>query len=257
MREDVDGVARRSRAEGARRRVGDAARRDRRGAQARARRERSCRPEGRDRRDPPRSRRRRGGDLGRGRVPHAHPLRGEPRLQDRAALGERERDGRLQGGRLRDQGRRRLLDLQVRGRHAPRPARAGDRVAGPDPHLDRDRRGDARGRGGRRRDRRERPQDRRLPLHRARRPERQHDRLGRPDHAPADRDRRRDAGREVAAAEQGEGAARPARPDLRGRARAPAGGSSRRRGSCRSARASGPRRSAPTTTPTAGPPTTA
>ena len=89
------------------------------------------------------------------------------------------------------------------------------------------------------------------------RPERQHDRLGRPDHAPADRDRRRDAGREVAAAEQGEGAARAARPDLRGRARAPAGGSSPRRASCRSARASGPRRSAPTTIPTAAPPTTA
>ena len=35
------------------------------------------------------------------------------------------------------------------------------------------------------------------------RPERQHDRLGRPDHPPADRDRRRDAGREVAAPEQG------------------------------------------------------
>ena len=150
------------------RRVGDAARRDRGGAQARPRRERSSRREGRDRRDPPRRRRRRGGDLGRRRVPDADPLRGEPRLQDRAALGERERDGRIQGGRLRDQGRRRLLDLQVRGWYAPRPARAGDGIAGSDPHLDRDRRGDARGRGGRRRDRRERPEDRRLPLHRAR-----------------------------------------------------------------------------------------
>ena len=76
--------------------------------------------------------------------------------------------GGHQGGRLRDQGRRRLLGLQVRGRHAPRPARARHRVAGPHPHLDRDRRGDARGRGGRRRDRREGPEDRRLPLVRAR-----------------------------------------------------------------------------------------
>ena len=80
----------------------------------------------------------------------------------------RERGGRLQGGDVRGQGRRRLLRLQVGGRHAPRPARPGDRVAGPHPHLDRDRRRDARGRGGRGRDRPERAQDRRLPLDRAR-----------------------------------------------------------------------------------------
>ncbi len=55
--------------------------------------------------------------------------------------------GGTQGGRLRDQGRGRLLGLQVRGRHPPRPARPRHRVAGPHPHLDRDRRGDARGRG--------------------------------------------------------------------------------------------------------------
>ena len=123
------GVARRPRAEGARRRVGAAARRAGGGAEARARREGPCRRQGRDRRDPPGRRRRRGGDLGRRRAAHAHPLRREPRLQDRAALRERERERRLQGGRLRRQGRRRLLRLQVRGRHAPRPARPGDRVA--------------------------------------------------------------------------------------------------------------------------------
>ena len=78
---------------------------------------------------------------------------------------------------VRDQGRRRLLHLQVRGRHAPRAARAGDRVAGPHPHLHRDRRRAARGRGGRRADRPERPADRRLPLLRPRRPVGQHDRL--------------------------------------------------------------------------------
>ncbi len=123
-----------------------------------------------------------------------------------------------------DQGRRRLLRLQVRGRDAPGAARARDGVAGADPHVHGDRRGHARGRGGRRRARPERPQDRRLPLDGARRPEREHDRLGRPDHAPPDRDRRRDAGREVAAPEQAEGAARPARAAARGRAAPAAGG---------------------------------
>ena len=59
------------------------------------------------------------------------------------------RDGSLHA---RDQGRRRLPRVQVRGRHAPRAARAGDGVAGPHPHLDRDGRGAAGGRGrGRRR----------------------------------------------------------------------------------------------------------
>ena len=59
--------------------------------------------------------------------------------------------GGIKEGDVRGQGRRRLLGLQVRGRHAPRPARSRHGVAGPHPHLDRDRRGDARGRGGRRR----------------------------------------------------------------------------------------------------------
>ena len=69
---------------------------------------------------------------------------------------------------LRDQGRRRVLGLQVRGRHAPRAARPGHRVAGPHPHEHGDRRRAARGRGRRRHDRPERPADRRLPLVRAR-----------------------------------------------------------------------------------------
>ena len=60
--------------------------------------------------------------------------------------------------------RRRLLGVQVRGRHPPRPAGAEDRVPGPDPHLDRDRRRAARGRGGRGRDRARGPPGRRLPL---------------------------------------------------------------------------------------------
>ena len=134
---------------------------------------------------------------------------------------------RLQGRHVRGQGRRRVLRLQVGRRHAPGPARSRDRVAGPHPHLDRDRRRDAGGRGGRGRDRPERAQDRRLPLHRPRRPEREHDRLRGPDHAPADRHGGRDAGREVAAPEQAEGAARAPRTALRARARAPAGGARR------------------------------
>ena len=62
-------------------------------------------------------------------------------------------------------------------------------------------------------DRPERPRDRRLPLVRPRRPVRQHDRLRRAHHAQADRPRRLDAGREVAAAEpraRDEGPARAA-----------------------------------------------
>ena len=164
--------------------------------------------------------------------------------------------GRLQGGDLRGQGRRRLLGLQVRGRHPPGPAGAGDRVAGADPHLDGDDRGAAGGRGGRGRGRPERPPDRRLPLLRARRAVGQHDRLGGADHPQTDRDRRLDAGREVAAAEQGPGDA--------GAAGAPATSasspSSRRRSPPsarpRSAAASAPRRCAPTTSPRAGSPTT-
>ena len=65
----------------------------------------------------------------------------------------------------------------------------GDRGAGPHPHVGRDRRRAARGRGGRRQDRREGPQDRHLPVERRRRPARQHDRLGRAHHAPPDRRR--------------------------------------------------------------------
>ena len=48
---------------------------------------------------------------------------------------------------------RRLRQAEVRERRAPRAARAGHRGAGPHPHLGGDRRGAARARGGRRRDR--------------------------------------------------------------------------------------------------------
>ncbi len=57
------------------------------------------------------------------------------RLAGRADERERRRARRLQGGRSADQRRRRLLAAQVRVRHPPRPAGAGDRVPGAHPHL--------------------------------------------------------------------------------------------------------------------------
>ena len=132
------------------------------GDPARDGRARPQRRQERDRRDPRRRGRRRGRHLGRRPLPHVPALRRAARLQGRDDGGLR----RLL--HVRDQGRRRVLGLQVRGRHAPRAARARDRVPGPHPHLDGDGRGAARGRGRRGRDRPERPADRRLPLLRAR-----------------------------------------------------------------------------------------
>ena len=66
------------------------------------------------------------------------------------------------------------------GAPPPHELRAGDRQP-------------AAARRRRRRDRRERPADRHLPRQRRRRPAREQDRLGGPDHAPPDRDRRPDA----------------------------------------------------------------
>ena len=94
-----------------------------------------------------------------------------------------------------------------------------DRGPGPHPHLDRDGRGAARGRGGRRPDRSEGPARRRLPLLRARRPEREHHGLGGAHHAPADRPGGAVPGREVAAQEQGAGAEDPALAAARGSSR--------------------------------------
>ena len=162
--------------------------------------------EGRHPRSAPGRRRRRGGALGRRPLPDARALRRAARLQGRGARREPERRRRLQGSHVRDQGRRRVLGLQVGGRHASRAARPRDRVARTHPHVDRDRRRHAGGRGGRDRHRPERPEDRRLPLDRAGGAVRQHDGLRRADHARADGRHRRDAGREVAAPEQGQGA---------------------------------------------------
>ena len=101
-----------------------------------------------------------------------------------------------------------------------------------------------------------RPEDRRLPLVGPGRPVGEHDRLRRADHARPDRDRRRDAGRALAAPEPRQGDARAAGAPLRGRARARRRPSRRRPARRRSAPASGPRRSAPTTSPRTASPTT-
>ena len=76
-------------------------------------------------------------------------------------------------------------------------------ASGPHPHLGRDRRGAARGRGGRRRDRRQGSAHRRLPRQRPRRAVGQHDRQRGAHHPSADRARGDPAGREIAAQEQG------------------------------------------------------
>ena len=75
--------------------------------------------------------------------------------------------GRVQRGHLPPEGRRRVGPLQVRGRRPPGAAGAGHRVPGPDPHLVGDGDGAARGRGDRHPDRRQGPQDRRVPLDRS------------------------------------------------------------------------------------------
>ena len=179
------------------------------------------------------------------------------RLQDRDPDRVRRRRRRLPRAGLRDPRRRRLLRLQVRERRAPRPARARNRVAGPHPHLHGHRGRAARGRGRRGRDQPERPAHRRLPGRRPRRPVREHDRLGRAHHAPADRPGRHLPGRALAAPEQGAGDEDPARAAVRGRSASRPSRRPRRRGCRRSAPASAARRSAPTTSRRTASPTTA
>ena len=106
-------------------------------------------------------------------------------------------------------------------------------------------------------DRPQRPADRRVPLLRPGRAVGQHDRLGRADHAQADRPRRLDAGREVAAAEPRARDACAARAAVRARAARAAGGAGGRPPRPGRHAASAPRRCAPTTSRRAGSPTTA
>ena len=81
--------------------------------------------------------------------------------------------------------------LVGRGRRAPAGAHLAVRSGRPAPHLVRVGLRLARAaRGRRRRDRRQGPPHRHLPIERRRRPARQRHRLGGPPHAPADRHRR-------------------------------------------------------------------
>ena len=88
------------------------------------------------------------------------------------------------------------------------------------------------------------------------RAEREHDRLGRADHPPADRHRRVLPEREEPAAEQGAGDAHPARPAARARPRPKPTRRPPPSGAARSAPSTGPSGSAPTTSPRTGSPTT-
>ena len=175
-------------------------------------------------------------------------LRRAARLPDRGALGQRERRRRRQGGGLRRQGRRRLLGVQVGGRDAPRAARPRDGVAGPNPHVDGDGRGHARGRRtskstSTRRTSRSTSTGRPGPGGQSVNTTDS----GRPDHAPAHGDRRRDAGRDARSSRT---ARRRCACSVPVSTRPSASGSWprwRRRARRRSAPASGRRRSAPTT----------
>src|SRR5438876_815491 len=153
----------------------------------------------------PRGRRRRGGRALRARpLPHVLALRGAASLEVRDPLAEQLGEGRLQRGHLPRERQGRVLEAEVRVRRAPRAARPVDRGAGADPHVDRDRGGAARGRGGRSRDPRRGPEDRRVSRGRPRWAGREHDGLRGPHHAPADGRGRHLPGRTESAEEQGE-----------------------------------------------------
>jgi len=121
-----------------------------------------------------------------------------------------------------------ILFIQGRGAWSRLKFERGHGGERADPHLDRHRRRTARGGGRRRQDRREGPQGRCVPLLRAGRAGREHDRLGGARHAPADRARRHVPGRALAAEEPGEGDARAQGPAPRARAAGAAGGDRRR-----------------------------
>ena len=158
-------------------------------------------------RDPRRHRRRRVGAVRRRPVPHVHALRRAQGLAGRDHLREPVRARRLQGSDRAHRRPGRVFAPQVRVRRPPRAARAGDRGAGPHPHLGLHGRGAAGGRRDRRRGAQSGGAARRhLPRLRRRRPARQQDRLRDPRHAPAHRHRGGVPGRALAAQEPREGA---------------------------------------------------
>ena len=130
------------------------------------------------------------GRLDRGPAADLPALGRAARLLDRGLRHLLRRRGRDQVDDVRDQGAVCLRDPARRARHAPDGAHLQVRQPGPPSDLVRHGRraaGRAAGRPHRHPGRRD--ADRRLPLQRARRPGRQHHRLRRPDHAPADRHR--------------------------------------------------------------------
>ena len=154
---------------------------------------------------------------------------------------------RLQVGHLRGARRGRLLAAEVGVGRASRAARAGDRGAGPHPHVDGVGGGAAGGRGRRGAHRSEGSEDRRLSLDGPRRTGREHDRLGRAHDAPADRassSPARTSARRSRTASGRCGSCAPGCTSVRSRS---AGRPRTRRAGRRSARAIAPRRSARTT----------
>ena len=175
-----------------------------------------------------------------------------PRLQDRAARGEPGRGGGPQVGDVHRRGRERLRHPQGRARRAPARPPVAVRPGAPPPHV-------------------VRPGDRqparspttpsveideadlRIDTYRAqrrRRPAREQDRLGRPDHAPPDRDRRPVPERALAALEQADGAAHPQVAPRRARGGAARGGARRASAARRRTPASGARSAATCSTRT-------
>ena len=121
-------------------------------------------------------------------LPDVPPLRRAPPLHARGAEPQRDRHRRHQGGDRPDPRRRRLQPAQVRGRRPSRPARPGDRVVRAHPHLDRDRHR-ACPRPTRSRSQIDEERDLRIDVKRSSGPggqSRQHDRLRRAHHPPAD-----------------------------------------------------------------------
>ena len=126
------------------------------------------------------------------------------RWHGRNDVGERVGSRRLQGSDRADRGPGRVFAAQVRIGRASRAARAGDRNAGPHPHVGVHGRGDAGSRRNQRsRDQSGRSAHRHVPRVGRGRPAHQQDRFGRARHALADGHRRRMSGRPLAAQEQG------------------------------------------------------